>query len=477
MEEHRKLKLIRFGLPIAIVLALIVGVLSFPDIVGAHSPYVSLASIYFFEDWSVVNTSGYVTLFALIQFFIIAFILGILIFKFTNRESHRQKQSSLFLMISMSVFIFTVILFTIWLTTGLFDDFLADSIIGNKVNMISLVIDYTISYACPSLILAFALISLIFWFIYYIPSLKLPIKKRKFSYRVFDGKKIPWTGKDLQLKIICSIGLFVAAWQIILTTISVYNNKEEIAIYPHMWEKIWFGTMHHFTELSNLWVLIFFITFLLNYRFHFLKTSAFVTMTFTYITVTFLIADFLLAPFMILNHSSGMINMGFGGGSNWHEWVKTILYHVVQPIVMLIFFIFFCKSTRQYRPWKFDQIIPVTMIFPTLYLIYAIVINFLPIEHLQINAPGEQPVTVYGGISVYGYFTCINPSVHASVFSNNKPIWHGTMTNIIWYVFAICLFLGLAFYYNWVERHNMILKYLRAHKLYSNNYKYSFVHN
>jgi hypothetical protein len=94
----------------------------------------------------------------------------------------------------------------------------------------------------------------------------------------------------------------------------------------------------------------------------------------------------------------------------------------VQPIVMLIFFIFFCKSTRQYRPWKFDQIIPVTMIFPTLYLIYAIVINFLPIEHLQINAPGEQPVTVYGGISVYGYFTCINPSVHASVFSNNKPI-------------------------------------------------------
>jgi hypothetical protein len=78
---------------------------------------------------------------------------------------------------------------------------------------------------------------------------------------------------------------------------------------------------------------------------------------------------------------------------------------------------------------------------------------------------------------VYGYFTCINPSVHASVFSNNKPIWHGTMTNIIWYVFAICLFLGLAFYYNWVERHNMILKYLRAHKLYSNNYKYSFVHN
>jgi hypothetical protein len=50
VEEHRKLKLIRFGLPIAIVLALIVGVLSFPDIVGAHSPYVSLASIYFFED-------------------------------------------------------------------------------------------------------------------------------------------------------------------------------------------------------------------------------------------------------------------------------------------------------------------------------------------------------------------------------------------------------------------------------------------
>jgi hypothetical protein len=39
-------------------------------------------------------------------------------------------------------------------------------------------------------------------------------------------------------------------------------------------------------------------------------------MTITYISVTFLIADFLLAPFMILNHSSGSINMGFGGASS-----------------------------------------------------------------------------------------------------------------------------------------------------------------
>jgi hypothetical protein len=36
-------------------------------------------------------------------------------------------------------------------------------------------------------------------------------------------------------------------------------------------------------------------------------------MTFTYITVTFLIADFLLAPFILINHSSGIINMGLGG--------------------------------------------------------------------------------------------------------------------------------------------------------------------
>jgi hypothetical protein len=69
-----------------------------------------------------------------------------------------------------------------------------------------------------------------------------------------------------------------------------------------------------------------------------------------YISATFLIADFLLAPFMILNHSSGYINMGFGGLMEWWDWIKTTLFHVVQPIIMLIFFIFFCKSQRHYYP-------------------------------------------------------------------------------------------------------------------------------
>jgi hypothetical protein len=64
------------------------------------------------------------------------------------------------------------------------------------------------------------------------------------------------------------------------------------------------------------------------------------------------------------------------------------------------------------------------MIFPILYLIYAITINFLHIEHLQIKTPNTQPIIVYGGISVYGYFTCINPDIQASVFvpDSSTPI-------------------------------------------------------
>jgi hypothetical protein len=73
-------------------------------------------------------------------------------------------------------------------------------------------------------------------------------------------------------------------------------------------------------------------------------------MTFVYISVTFFIADFLLAPFMALNHSSGFINMGFGGKTTLLDWIKTLLFHVVQPIMVLIFFIFFCKSKRSYQP-------------------------------------------------------------------------------------------------------------------------------
>jgi hypothetical protein len=64
------------------------------------------------------------------------------------------------------------------------------------------------------------------------------------------------------------------------------------------------------------------------------------------------------------------------------------------------------------------------MIFPILYLIYALTINYLPIEHLQKQTEDGQPVIVYGGISVYGYFTCINPDVKANVFSEetHNPI-------------------------------------------------------
>jgi hypothetical protein len=57
------------------------------------------------------------------------------------------------------------------------------------------------------------------------------------------------------------------------------------------------------------------------------------------------------------------------------------------------------------------------MIFPILYLAYAISINYLPIEHLQKLTPDGKPVIIHGGISVYGYFTCLNPNVHANVFS------------------------------------------------------------
>jgi hypothetical protein len=85
--------------------------------------------------------------------------------------------------------------------------------------------------------------------------------------------------------------------------------------------------------------------------------------------------------------------------------------------MVLIFFIFFCKSKRQYQPYKFSFIVPITMIFPVLYLVYAITINYLPIQHLTVEPDGTQHI-IYGGISVYGYFTCINPNIHANVYQS-----------------------------------------------------------
>jgi secreted trypsin-like serine protease len=44
------------------------------------------------------------------------------------------------------------------------------------------------------------------------------------------------------------------------------------------------------------------------------------------------------------------------------------------------------------------------------------------------------------------------------------------MKNIVWYIFSVCLFTALTFYYNWIERHTMAVKYLKAKKLYHSNY-------
>jgi hypothetical protein len=50
---------------------------------------------------------------------------------------------------------------------------------------------------------------------------------------------------------------------------------------------------------------------------------------------------------------------------------------------------------------------------------------------------------------------------------NNNPVWSGKLINISWYVVALVLFLGLGSYYNWIERHTMIVKHLISTKQYT----------
>jgi hypothetical protein len=50
------------------------------------------------------------------------------------------------------------------------------------------------------------------------------------------------------------------------------------------------------------------------------------------------------------------------------------------------------------------------------------------------------------------------------------PVWSGRPLNGIWYGVAVCLFLGLTYYYNWLERHNMAYKYIVQTKHLAHHY-------
>jgi hypothetical protein len=135
-----------------------------------------------------------------------------------------------------------------------------------------------------------------------------------------------------------------------------------------------------------------FICYLLNQRFRFLKTASLFVWGLTYISITFLIFNTILLPIMIAKTA----NIHLSEYSMYASW--SVIAHIIVPITAFIFGFYFFLSERHFNFLSIKSSVIRGMIYPSCYLIYITVINFVPVEcHPH-------------GISIYDVATNINPA-------------------------------------------------------------------
>ena len=218
---------------------------------------------------------------------------------------------------------------------------------------------------------------------------------------------------------ILAIILFIIMLQALFCTFYTDSNTTKDFYYLNdslsnvKYSGLWFMSLHYFTVQTNLLCLFFIMLFVINPGQKIFRANAFLIYCTTYILVVGLVYDLILLP---INITSGETSKW-----NWYNWYSTVVLHFVDPILFVIFGLLLITHKRKFNGLNFLDYLFWGSLIPIAYLVYAGACSFV------------SPV------SVYGYFTNLNPLVCTSDDPNSSgQIWR--IVIILW--FGI-IFVGL----------------------------------
>lgn len=216
---------------------------------------------------------------------------------------------------------------------------------------------------------------------------------------------------------------------VIMTPIIVlvlYQKSDYLNTYPNngdgdiiVYNNLWFCSLQYFTIQTNLLCYLFVLLFVIKPNMKIFKHHTFLISCIVYIFVVGVTYDFALFPIKIVN--------GEIYDWNWYKYLTNIYEHLINPIAFVTCgLILICKDNPQILRLKYKQYIIYTMIVPTIYLIYALIMPFVT------------------NVSVYGFVTNCNPDVYNEmVIDSTNFMSHGQWYNIFFIIGYWFLFIGL----------------------------------
>lgn len=159
---------------------------------------------------------------------------------------------------------------------------------------------------------------------------------------------------------------YVALFGLLMFTVSigfmindiVYDVKNNEA-----W-KVFFGQLDRFTDESNILLWVFMLFFVFFPKHSFLKNNKFLIWTMVYIFFTFIGYNVILV---------GINGYSYSGSSA--DIAENVWLHILSPIYFLVFG-FLVMYLRPNQEPKFLKTLLCGMIYPTIYVIYVITINY-----------------------------------------------------------------------------------------------------
>ena len=257
--------------------------------------------------------------------------------------------------------------------------------------------------------------------------------------------------------IFASIGFWLG---LITCAISLWNiflpEYESLSVYGAAAYKLLFEFFAFFTQQSNIIVIITYFLFLTMFKTRIFNNRNLVVAAGIYINLTMFTYWTMMMPQWVM-HTLGTYV--------WWSVLSNISFHLVCPVIYDLFLLFnvnypYRKCKNPLNRLHSPSFIPTLFIYPFLYMIFAIIINFikLPPEAFRTdiqNLNGEfiwdDLVNNHPYASIYNAITCFNSKcwiIHIGLDDNpNMACFDDTSSGSIFFVLVVFP-VGLIFMFN-----------------------------